>query len=116
MANGVEVESQGKIKNVPIEINEIDSSVSIVMGDLSYDLILRRYWFEANGVIIDFSKRKIYMVMHQQEGEIINPLGDQICEKNMATSEFAYLTHKISTNPYHEASIQIKSNQGNSAF
>ena len=34
MANGVEEESQGKIENLSIQINELDSSVSPrVMGD-----------------------------------------------------------------------------------
>ena len=83
MANGVEQESQGKIENLPIQINELDSSVSPrVMGDLSNDLILGRDWCETNGVIIDFAKQKIYMIMNQQEGEqveLINPLGDSIC-------------------------------------
>ena len=86
MANGVEVESQCKIENLPIQINELDSSVSPrVMGDLSYDFILGRDCCEANGVIIDFAKQKIYMIMNQQEGEqveLINPLETQYVKTN----------------------------------
>ena len=59
------------------------------------------------------------MIMNQQEGEqveLINPLGDPICEIKLAISKYAYLTHKISIQPYHEAIIQIKSNQSNSTL
>ena len=33
-----------------------------ILNDLSYDLILGRDWCEANGVIIDFTKRKVYFI------------------------------------------------------
>ena len=56
MANRVEVQSPGKIENLPVQMNDFYSTVSPrVMCDMSYDLILGRDWCEANGVIIDFS-------------------------------------------------------------
>ena len=72
MANGVEVQSPGKIENLPVQMNDFDSTVSPrAMCDLWYDLILGRDWCEANGVIIDFSKQKIYLInQHQQKEQI----------------------------------------------
>ena len=67
MANGNEVKTHGQLINVPITINNVESSVNPhIMNDLSYDLILGRDWCEANGVILDFNKKKMYLIKPQE--------------------------------------------------
>ena len=42
------------------------------MGGLSYDTLFERHLREANVVIIDFDKQKIYLITHSQELEPID--------------------------------------------
>ena len=84
---------------------------------MSYDLILGRDWCEANGVIIDFSKQKIYLINQLQQKEsikLINRLVDPIYETKIAPSKYEHFTQQVSVQPFHEAFITIQSNSNNS--
>ena len=50
------------------------------MEDLSYDLILGRDWCEANGVVLDFNKKKIYLLKSKSNYESLG-LMDHFDEK-----------------------------------
>ena len=57
--------------------------------------------------------------MSQQNGgeqiELINHLGEPICETKLASSVYAFLTHPTTIQPHHEALVPVKTYQGKSA-
>ena len=132
LANNTETTTHGQLKNVPVTVNNMKSSVNPhVMSDLSYDLILGREWCEANGVVIDFSKKKIYFLKPQVRNknlESMNNMDEQSDHKNDEDSEqieestinehnpqeYAQLENKISIKPYHEVLLLVKSEQKDS--
>jgi hypothetical protein len=85
MADNKEVNSEGILENVPVTINNHQTNANtILMNDLSYDLILGRDWWNANVVIIDFNKRKIYLLKPTEKSEpfvLINHLEDNKSDK-----------------------------------
>ena len=66
VANGAEIKTHGQLLKVPVTIDGVETLANPhVMDDLTYDLILGRDWCEANGVVIDFNKKKIYLLKPQ---------------------------------------------------
>ena len=130
LANNSEVKLHGQVKDLPVTINNVDTTVNPhIMKDLSYDLILGREWCEANGVVIDFSKKKIYFLKPQinvDQNESMNqfdsPVNHNLKQENenrqphnkFKANEYAELTTKISIKPYHEVLVLVKSEQQDS--
>jgi hypothetical protein len=112
------VNSEGILENVPVTINNHKTNANtILMNDLSYDLILGRDWCNANGVIIDFNKRKIYLLKPPEKSEpfvLINHLEDNKSNIKFDPTEHAHLIHPITIKPYHEALISVRSKQNDS--
>ena len=132
LANDQEIDSHGKLVNVPVMINKIKTTTNPhIMEDLSYDLILGRDWCEANGVVLDFNKKKIYLLKSKSNYESLG-LMDHFDEKPLdlvdptkfeqpnqsiykfKLSKFAQLEHQICLKPYHEALVSVRSDQNNS--
>ncbi len=65
MANGQPSLSLGQVQ-LPIKVNEQETFTQPhLMNGLTYDLILGRDWCDANGVLLDFNKKKLFFVNHQ---------------------------------------------------
>ena len=116
LANDQVVETQGQLRDVPVMVENIQTKANPhIMNDLSYDLILGREWCEANGVVIDFNKKKIYLLSPQiviEDGENINVMGDDETEPSLlAQTETAQLNQEITIKPYHEALVTIRSSR-----
>ena len=118
MADNKEVNSEGILENVPVTIDGRETSANtILLNDLSYDLILGRDWCDANGVIIDFNKKKIYLLKPPEKTEpfvLINHLEDNKSEIKCDPTEHAHLIHTITIKPYHEALVSGQSKQNDS--
>jgi len=117
MANGKEVKTHGRLLNVPLIVNDVQSSANPhVMDNLSYNLILGRDWCEANGVILDFTKRKVYLMKPQNDfvedaDPLIAHMDDQPDKAKLNNPTlFAELSHKIEIQPFHETKVIVRSN------
>ena len=100
VANGSKITTEGHFKNVPIMLNDTETSVNPhVLKDLSYDLILGRDWCKANGVVIDFNKERIYLLKPQsiEEIDLINQLDDKPSEASSKSIQYAELENFIGT-------------------
>ena len=119
MADNQEISSNGLLENVPISLNNQQTTANTqILNDLSYDLILGRDWCEANGVIIDFTKRKVYFIKPLEKTKsfgLINHLEDKKPKIRFYPTEYAHLTHQVTIKPYHEALISIHSRQHDSS-
>jgi hypothetical protein len=117
MANGNEVKTHGQLENVPINVDNVQTTANTqILHDLSYDLILGREWCEANGVVLDFSKKKMYFLKPQEE----EPCQDFVCQFDekpipyvMDPNKFAQLKTDILLDPYHETKVIVQSKQNN---
>ena len=135
LANNSEVELMGQLKDLPVTVHDVTTTVNPhIMNDLSYDLILGREWCEANGVVIDFSKKKIYFLkpeIKQVYNDSMNNLNDESVSdqtkeneeefennenksKEFNSQEYAQLENDISIKPYHEVLALVKSDQSDS--
>jgi hypothetical protein len=117
MANGNEVKTHGQLENVPINVENVQTNANTqILHDLSYDLILGRDWCEANGVVLDFSKKKMYFLQQHEE----KPFQDFVCQYDekpvpcdIDPTKFAQLQNDILLEPYHETKVVIQSKQNN---
>ena len=115
MANGIETNTHGQLLNLPVEVNKNNTSANPhVINDLSYDLILGRDWCEANGIVLDFARKKIYFLKPQD----ICPDPDFICQFDDHPNEIvnnlsrhAQLEHQTFLQPYHETKVMVRSSQ-----
>jgi hypothetical protein len=102
MANGEPSPSHGQVQ-LPMEINSQRSFAEPhLMNGLTYDLILGRDWCDANGVILDFNKKKLFFLKQQ-----INRLDDI---PRSAPTAYASLTEMIVLHPFCETPVQVISN------
>jgi hypothetical protein len=113
LADNKEVQTKGYFENVPITLNNQETLVNThLMNNLSYDLILGRDWCNANGVVIDFNKKKIYLLRTKAEKyDILNHIEDNNSEYIISPTEYAQLTHKVIIKPYHETPVLVRSPQ-----
>ena len=119
LADNKEVHSEGLLENVPVTVNIQQTTANTqILNDLSYDLILGRDWCEANGVIIDFNKKKVYLLKPQARSRpfgLLNHLEDRKPTIKFDPTEYAHLTHKITIKPYHETLVPVRSKQNDSS-
>ena len=101
MANGNANRSFGQAK-LDFKINSQDfTATPHVMKGLTYDLILGRDWCDANGVIIDFNRKKLFFLKPE-----INLLDEKPILK---PGPYAYLKSPIILRPFHETQIEVAS-------
>ena len=115
MANNNEIRTQGQLLDVPVEVNQNRTTANPhVMGDLSYDLILGRDWCEANGIILDFSKKKLYFLQPQDvppELDFVCQFDDRPSPPPNDCSQFAQLEIETLLQPFHETKVVVRSKQ-----
>ena len=115
MANNNEIRTQGQLLDVPVVVNQNPTTANPhVMSDLSYDLILGRDWCEANGIILDFSKRKLYFLQPQEappELDFVCQFDDRPSPDSNDSSQFAQLETETLLQPFHETKVVVRSKQ-----
>jgi predicted aspartyl protease len=117
MANGNEVNTRGQIENVPVVLENVETKASPhVLNDLSYDLILGRDWCQANGVVLDFARKKMYFIKpeeYQHSSEFICQFDENTSQETNDPTKFAQLESGIVLEPYHETMVVVRSKQNN---
>jgi len=115
MANGNEVKTHGQIENVPVVLENVETNANPhVLNDLAYDLILGRDWCEANGVVLDFAKKKMYFIKpeeYQHSSEFVCQFDESAPQETNDPTKFAILENGIVLDPYHETMVVVRSKQ-----
>ena len=115
MANNNEIRTKGQLLDVPVVVNQNPTTANPhVMSDLSYDLILGRDWCVANGIILDFSKKKLYFLQPQEappELDFVCQFDDRPSLDSSDSSHFAQLETETLLQPFHETKVVVRSKQ-----
>ena len=85
-----------------------------ILSDLSYDLILGRDWCEANGIVLDFSKKKLYFLEPSAispDPESVYQFDDKPSDLSNNPTSYAQLEQETVLQPFHETKVVVRSTQ-----
>ena len=93
------------IVSTPIQLDNQSYSVpnSLIMNNLSYDIILGREFMSANGIVLDFKNNKLLFIQNN-----INSIDNM--DLNVPIQLYSRLIQPVKLEPFTETKVLVQSN------